>query len=170
MIADLDTMFDKTPTDFLWNALSQSCERAGSSCLSCTIIWDSRGKPRKWSRFICDKAYKNKVEGLVGNEDVGQISQAYWRKRGLLYPVCPGDTRYEISSPVFEKTEIQVDEGNTFIIRANRNTPENTYIQSAKLNGTDYTRCYLDYRDIMKGGVLELRQFLSRIQIEVGNN
>ncbi len=65
----------------------------------------------------------------------------YWR-----HVVCIRFVREilaEISSPVFEKTEIQVGEGNTFIIRANRNTPENTYIQSAKLNGTDYTRCYL---------------------------
>ena len=93
---------------------------------------------------------------MVGNEDVGQMSAWYVLAACGLYPICPGDTRYEISSPVFEKTEIQVGEGNTFIIRANRNTPENTYIQSAKLNGMDYTRCYLDYKDIMKGGVLEL--------------
>lgn len=156
VIADLDTMFDKTPTDFLWNAYYN---HANEPVHHVPFLYNHLGQPwktQKWSRFICDKAYKNKVEGLVGNEDVGQMSAWYVLAACGLYPVCPGDTRYEVSSPVFEKTEIQVGEGNTFIIRANRNTPENTYIQSAKLNGTDYTRCYLDYRDIMKGGVLEL--------------
>ena len=156
VIADLDTMFDKTPTDFLWNAYYN---HANEPVHHVPFLYNHLGQPwktQKWSRFICDKAYKNKVEGLVGNEDVGQMSAWYVLAACGLYPVCPGDTRYEISSPVFEKTEIQVGEGNTFIIRANRNTPENTYIQSAKLNGMDYTRCYLDYRDIMKGGVLEL--------------
>ena len=156
VIADLDTMFDKTPTDFLWNAYYN---HANEPVHHVPFLYNHLGQPwktQKWSRFICDKAYKNKVEGLVGNEDVGQMSAWYVLAACGLYPVCPGDTRYEISSPVFEKTEIQVGEGNTFIIRANRNTPENTYIQSAKLNGMDYTRCYLDYKDIMKGGVLEL--------------
>ena len=44
----------------------------------------------------------------------------------------------------------------TFRIQAHHNNPENRYIQSAKLNGKEYTKCYLDYQDIMKGGVLEL--------------
>ena len=119
--------------------------------------WTSQPwKTQYWMREIINRMYRPDIHGLGGNDDCGQMSAWYVLGAWGLYPVCPGDTRYEISSPVFEKTEIQVGEGNTFIIRANRNTPENTYIQSAKLNGTDYTRCYLDYRDIMKGGVLEL--------------
>lgn len=46
VIADLDTMFDKTPTDFLWNAYYNHANERITMCLSCTIIWDSRGKPR----------------------------------------------------------------------------------------------------------------------------
>lgn len=29
------------------------------------------------------------------------------------------------------------------------------YIQSAKLNGKPYTRSYIDYKDIVRGGTLE---------------
>lgn len=42
------------------------------------------------------------------------------------------------------------------MIKANKNSDKNIYIQSVRLNGRDYTKCYLDYKDIMAGGILEL--------------
>lgn len=156
VIADLDTMFAKTPVDFLWNAYYN---HANEPVHHVPYLYNHLGQPwktQKNSRFICEKAYHNKVEGLVGNEDVGQMSAWYVLSACGLYPVCPGDTRYEITSPVFESTEIQVGEGKTFVIKANQNSATNLYIQSARLNGKEYTKCYLDYKDIMSGGVLEL--------------
>ncbi|KAA6344067.1 hypothetical protein EZS27_008287 [termite gut metagenome] len=156
VIADLDTMFAKTPVNFLWNAYYN---HANEPVHHVPYLYNRLGQPwktQKWSRFICDKAYSNKVEGLVGNEDVGQMSAWYVLSACGLYPVCPGDTRYEITSPVFEEIEIQVENGKTFVIKSNHNSAENLYIRSAKLNGEGYSKCYLDYKDIMAGGVLEL--------------
>lgn len=156
VIADLDTMFAKTPVDFLWNAYYN---HANEPVHHVPYLYNRLGQPwktQKWSRFICDKAYQDKVEGLVGNEDVGQMSAWYVLSACGLYPICPGDTRYEITSPIFEKVEIQVGDENTFVVKANRNSAKNIYIQSARLNGKDYTKCYLDYKDIMNGGLLEL--------------
>lgn len=154
--ADLDTMFTKTPVDFLWNAYYN---HANEPVHHVPYLYNRLGQPwktQKWSRFICDKAYHDKVEGLVGNEDVGQMSAWYVLSACGLYPLCPGDTRYEITSPIFEKTEIQVGDGKTFVVKAGKNSTKNIYIQSARLNGQDYAKCYLDYKDIMGGGVLEL--------------
>lgn len=156
VIADLDTMFAKTPVDFLWNAYYN---HANEPVHHIPFLYNRLGQPwktQKWSRFICDKAYRNKVEGLIGNEDVGQMSAWYVLAASGLYPVCPGDTRYEITSPVFESIEIQVGNGKTFTIKSGHYSAENNYIQSAKLNGKEYSKCYLDYKDIMDGGVLEL--------------
>jgi putative alpha-1,2-mannosidase len=96
------------------------------------------------------------VEGLVGNEDVGQMSAWYVLSACGIYPVCPGETRYEITAPLFGKTVLRVGNGKEFVIEAKRQSAENVYIQSAKLNGEAYDKCYLDYKDIMAGGVLEL--------------
>ena len=156
VIADLDDMFAKTPTDFLWNAYYN---HANEPVHHVPFLYNRLGQPwktQKWSRFICDKAYHNKVEGLVGNEDVGQMSAWYVLAACGIYPVCPGDTRYEITSPVFEEVNISVGNGKTFVIKAQGNTANTPYIQSAKLNGKDHPACYLDYKDIMNGGVLEL--------------
>jgi len=46
--------------------------------------------------------------------------------------------------------------GKTFTVEADDNSAENIYIQSAKLNGKPYTKSYIMYQDIVKGGKLEL--------------
>lgn len=115
---------------------------------------------QRWTRYICDKAYHNKVEGIVGNEDVGQMSAWYILAASGIHPSCPGNTRMEITSPVFDRIEFKLDPayfaGGQFTIVAHNNTPGNVYIQRALLNGTAYNKCYIDYSDIVSGGVLEL--------------
>ena len=116
---------------------------------------------QKWTRDICRNAYHNSVKGLVGNEDVGQMSAWYVLAAAGIHPVCPGDLRYEITSPVFEKVEINLDpmiaSGKNFIIEAIDNSPENVYIQSATLDGKPYDKCYLMQNDIVRGGRLVLK-------------
>lgn len=101
------------------------------------------GKAQKWSPFICEKACHNE-------------SARYVLSACGLDPVCPVDTCYKITSPVFELAQIKVGDGKSFVIKANNNSAGHIYIQSAKLNGKKYGKCYLDYKDIMLGGVLEL--------------
>jgi len=93
---------------------------------------------------------------LIGDEDVGQMSAWYVLSACGIHPVCPGETRFEITSPAFDRADILTGSGTTFTIKALNNSPENVYIQSALLNGKPYLKCYIDYRDIMNGGVLEL--------------
>ena len=50
---------------------------------------------------------------------------------------------------------INVGGNKTFRIIAHNNSRENMYIQSVKLNGKTYTKSYIDYKDIVKGGTLE---------------
>ncbi|MGN6639778.1 MAG: glycoside hydrolase domain-containing protein, partial [Mucilaginibacter sp.] len=75
-------------------------------------------------------------------------------------PVCPGDTRQEITSPVFSKITVRTPAANgnvkNFTITALHNSDRNIYIQSARLNGKTYNKCYLDYKEIAAGGQLEL--------------
>lgn len=156
VIADLDDMFAKTPDNFLWN---QYYNHANEPVHHVPYLYNRLGEPwktQKWTRYICDKAYKNAVEGLVGNEDVGQMSAWYVLSACGIHPICPGDTRMEITSPVFDQIKINLPEEKSFTIIAKNNSPENVYIQSAQLNGKEHTRCYLDYQDIMKGGTLKL--------------
>jgi predicted alpha-1,2-mannosidase len=153
----LDDFFEKTPYDMLWN---QYYNHANEPVHHVAYLYNriqSPWKTQQWTRTICKRAYFNSVEGLVGNEDCGQMSAWYVLSATGLYAFCPGETRYEITSPVFDRIVYTLPAGNsTFTITAHNNLPEHLYIQSARLNGKPYNRCFIDHADILKGGVLEL--------------
>lgn len=159
-LADLQDMFEKTPGDYLWNAYYNHANEPVHHVPFLFNHLDTPWLTQKWTRDICRNAYHNSVKGLVGNEDVGQMSAWYVLAAAGIHPVCPGDMRYEITSPVFEKVEIRLDpmtaSGKRFVIEAQGNSPENIYIQSATLNGKPYDKCYLMQGDIAQGGKLVL--------------
>ena len=72
-----------------------------------------------------------------------------------LYQVEPAGGAFVFGSPLFDSASIEVGDGRTFEIRANGNSPENIYIQSARLNGKPYDKDYIDFETIRRGGVLE---------------
>ena len=155
-IQDLDYMFDNTPSDFLWN---QFYNHANEPVHHVPFLYNRLGEPWKtqyWSNYICRKAYKNGVKGLVGNEDVGQMSAWYVLASIGMHPICPGDTRMELTTPVFEEITLEVGPSRFFRIKIKKDSPASTYIQSARLDGKKYGRCYIDYSEVMRGGTLEL--------------
>ena len=113
-----------------------------------------------WTRRICERAYGDDVYGLCGNEDVGQMSAWYILAAMGIHPFCPGSDRYEITSPVFDRVEIELDPdyytGKKFTVTARNNSPENIYIRSIKLNGKPRDRLYITHGEITAGGHLEL--------------
>lgn len=160
-VADLKNFFEKAPADMHWNAYYN---HANEPVHHVPFMFNRLGAPHMtqyWSRFICRQAYADKVEGIVGNEDAGQMSAWYVLAAMGLHPVCPGEERIEITSPVFESVTISLDkeyaQGVKFVVRALDNSPENVYIQSAKLNGEPYNKCYINFSDIAAGGELELQ-------------
>lgn len=157
---DLSSFFEKTPDSLLWN---QYYNHANEPVHLVPFLFNHLDAPwltQKWTRHICEKAYRNEVKGIVGNEDVGQMSAWYVLAASGLHPSCPGSTRYEITSPVFNEIRIHLDpvyfKGKKFVIRTLNNSKTNRYIQKARLNNQEYNQCYLDFKDIVAGGVLEL--------------
>lgn len=159
-LAELQAMFEKTPRDYLWNAYYNHANEPVHHVPFLFNYLDTPWLTQQWTRDICRNAYHNSVKGLVGNEDVGQMSAWYVLAAVGIHPICPGDLRYEITSPVFESVEIYSDPmavpGKCFRVEAVNNTAENIYIQSATLNGKPHHKCYLMHDDIMQGGELIL--------------
>ena len=60
-----------------------------------------------------------------------------------------------IGSPLFKKVTLNLRNGNTFTIEAKNNSKNNFYIQSARLNDSDYQNSFIKCSDIQKGGLLE---------------
>ena len=117
------------------------------------------GQPWKAARLIRQvlrEMYRNDFDGLSGNEDVGQMSAWYVLSSIGLYQEEPAGGKYIIGSPLFNEASINVGDGKTFTVKAVNNSDENIYVQSVTLNGKRYDKSYIDYRDIIAGGTLEL--------------
>jgi predicted alpha-1,2-mannosidase len=160
VLADLIQFFEQAPKNMMWN---DYYNHPNEPVHHVPFLFNKLSSPwltQKYTRMICKQAYHDTVEGLVGNEDVGQMSAWYVLAASGLHPLCPGDTRYEITSPVFEKVAIKLDSkyaaGKSFTIIAKGNSAENIYIQRATLNGKTYNKSFLDHQDLVKGGTLIL--------------
>ncbi|MBR2084714.1 MAG: glycoside hydrolase family 92 protein, partial [Muribaculaceae bacterium] len=73
-----------------------------------------------------------------------------------LYQEEPAGGKYIIGSPLFDEATLTVGDGKTFTVKTVNNSDENIYVHSATLNGKRYDKSYIDYRDIIAGGTLEL--------------
>jgi hypothetical protein len=68
------------------------------------------------------------------------------------YPVNPGDAKYNIGTPLFNKVIIHLENGKNFTIEANNVSEQNMYIRSATLNGKSYTKSWFNHDVITSGG------------------
>ncbi|MEP7214195.1 MAG: GH92 family glycosyl hydrolase [Acidobacteriota bacterium] len=113
-------------------------------------------KTQKRVRQIMDEFYKPTPDGLIGNEDCGQMSAWYVLSASGFYPVHPGDERYDLGTPLFKQVTYNLENGKKFTIKAPNVSPANIYIKSAKWNGGPQYTPYITQDQIMAGGVLEL--------------
>lgn len=105
-------------------------------------------------RWIQDNFYTDKPEGVIGNEDCGQMSAWHVMSALGFYQVNPSNGVLVFGSPLFDKATVRLPEGKTFEVVAQNNSKDNIYIQSVTLNGQPYEKAYITYDDVMKGGNL----------------
>ncbi|HEX6047303.1 MAG TPA: GH92 family glycosyl hydrolase, partial [Pyrinomonadaceae bacterium] len=120
-------------------------------------LYNYAGQPWKTQfrvRQIMDQFYKPGPDGLIGNEDCGQMSAWYVLSAAGFYPVTPGSTTYAIGTPLFPEVRFNLENGKSFSVKALGNS---IYIQSATLNGKPYRKSYIDHADLTRGGELVLR-------------
>jgi len=118
-------------------------------------LYSMLGRPDKAAarlHQVYGQMYFNDVEGLAGNEDVGQMSAWYVLSSMGFYQVEPACPRFWFGLPLFSKEVVKVA-GGEFTIKAEG--PLDGHIASVKLNGQPYDLPYIEYKDIVAGGTLE---------------
>lgn len=131
---------------------------ANEPSLHIPYLYNYAGQPwrtQKRIRNLLDQWFRNDLMGVPGDEDGGGMTSFVVFSQLGFYPVTPGLPMYVIGSPTFEKASIKLGEGKTFDIICSNYSPENKYIQSAKLNGVDWNKSWFTHEDLIKGGKLE---------------
>lgn len=107
-------------------------------------------------RYIMKEFYRDDPDGVIGNEDCGQMSAWYIFSSLGFYPVFPSSGDYVLGSPLFDKATIRLSEGKSFTVEVKNNSPENMYIQQVELNGKIQLKSTINHQDIIKGGILKI--------------
>jgi len=113
-------------------------------------------KTQQRIRFLLDVWFKDNLFGIPGDEDGGGMTAFVVFSSMGLYPVTPGLPFYTITSPIFEKTTIQLTNGKKFTVLAKGASKTKKYIQKAFINGREIDSPFISHEQIMAGATLEI--------------
>ena len=111
-------------------------------------------KAQAMVRRLLGEMYKNDPDGVIGNDDCGQMSAWFILSALGFYPVDPVSAVYVFGSPLFDVAEVTVGAGNTLTVRAEGNGPDRPYIQSVSWNGQPWSKNWIAHADLIGGGEL----------------
>ena len=116
-------------------------------------------RTQKEVRRLIDTYYKTGPDGIPGNDDCGTLSTWVVFSMMGIYPVCPGDMDFAITTPVFDKVTIQLDQnyypGSELIIQTDRKKTTNNRIKRIYRNGKRWKSYFISHQELVKGGELK---------------
>ena len=115
---------------------------------------DSPWKGQEYLDFIMRNFYTNLPDGIIGNEDCGQMSAWYVLSAIGLYQVCPGIPVYALGRPIVNKATLPMQKG-TLEILVHNNTAANKYVKEVKWNGKTLDKPFITHEELIQGGQLE---------------
>jgi predicted alpha-1,2-mannosidase len=120
-------------------------------------LYNTAGTPWKTQDMvhrILTRFYTSSADGLIGNEDCGQMSAWYVLSAMGFYSVTPGKPQYAIGSPLFPLVKIHLENGKEFTIKANNVSDKNYFVQSMIGSLKNPDPFVLLHADILAGGSL----------------
>jgi predicted alpha-1,2-mannosidase len=116
------------------------------------------GRPDKTQSIVrraMTELYNPNPEGLVGNDDLGQMSSWYvWAALGM-YPEIPGRAEMVLGSPLFPQAVVKTGNGKTITINGAGAAANAPYVTGLKVNGMPSTRPWLPEALMSEGGTLD---------------
>jgi len=115
---------------------------------------DSPKTGQKYIHRVVREFHNNTPDGMIGNEDCGQMSAWYILSSLGFYPVNPASGEFVPGAPQLAKAEINVPGGKKFIIEAMGISADNIFADTVELDGKVLSSTVITYARIMKGGRL----------------
>lgn len=118
-------------------------------------LYNWAGAPAKTQAVVrkaVDELFGPGPNGLMGNDDLGQMSSWYvWAALGM-YPVIPGRAELVVNSPVFTEATITRPNGEPIVVKT---SGAGKHVADLKLNGRPQTRTWLPESLVADGGTVE---------------
>ncbi|MBQ7947207.1 MAG: GH92 family glycosyl hydrolase [Bacteroidaceae bacterium] len=117
----------------------------------------SRFKGEEWRtqkevKRLIETYYTNTPGGIPGNDDTGTMSAwAVFSMMGL-YPDCPAEPFYTLTTPTFDKVRITTPQG-CITIEKRAPARDSHYIEKILLNGKETGRYRLHHNEILGGNI-----------------
>ena len=121
-------------------------------------LYRMAGKPSKTEElvnYICKTKYLDRVDGLCGNDDCGQMSAWYVFSAMGFYPVNPCGGEYILGAPQLPRITIELGNNKRFVVETVNYSLENIHVRKIELNGKELTGNSISHKDIMEGGILK---------------
>jgi predicted alpha-1,2-mannosidase len=164
LIAKLDTMFDQKVDMARYADVEDISGMIGqyihgnepSHHLAYLYMYaDAPTKTQARLKQIVDSQYKPAPDGLVGNDDLGQMSAWLVFTAMGFYPVAPGSNQYVIGRPFVERATLHLPNGKTLTISSDGMNNTQAFLKDVALNGRSLDRSYVTHDDLMQGGELK---------------
>ncbi|UYY58186.1 GH92 family glycosyl hydrolase [Sphingomonas sp. S2-65] len=110
-------------------------------------------KTQAMVRRLCTEMYKNDPDGIIGNDDCGQMSAWFVFSALGFYPVDPVEAAYVFGSPLFTRATLKLGT-RKLVIEAPGNGPDTPYVAAVTWNEKPWTRSWISHRDLAAGGTL----------------
>lgn len=136
-------------------------------------LYNYVGKPEKTNakvKYILDNFYTNTPDGLIGNEDCGQMSAWYVLSSMGIYSVTPGKPLWNRTKPYFDNSKIIFEDNTSKIISKNDEFKYFEVIASENLSSLLNTNVYIQSRNsIIPVPVIqsESKAFKDNLKIEL---
>ena len=113
-------------------------------------------KAAKWLGVVSDSMYKTGPDGLIGNDDCGQMSAWFiWTALGL-YPMNPASGEYVFGYPLINGARIVLPNKKLLDVKVNRNKGVEKKITAVRFNGKAIPVRSIHHHELLKGGTLEM--------------
>lgn len=113
------------------------------------------GKPGKTVQRvekILSEFYKNTPDGLIGNDDCGQLSAWYVFSAMGMYQVCPGKPEYVLFQPQYREIEITHESGKNIVIQSELNP--NKTVSEIEVSGKARKNSFITHDEFINCGKL----------------
>ncbi|MBM6498461.1 GH92 family glycosyl hydrolase [Flavobacterium macrobrachii] len=112
---------------------------------------------QKYIHKIINEFHNNTPDGMIGNDDCGQMSAWYILSSLGFYPVNPANGKFVLGAPQVKKATLHLKNNKTFTMEATNFSSENVYQENPKLNNVLLSKPFITYSEIMSGGTLNFQ-------------